>query len=257
MARLSRIKWRVPLGSRFGSSVILCKYKLAQSCFSAFSGQIRAVGKMAQEGYAFRPLRHPGGLPCTGKHERLVNGSDERENSVTLTGLTCRAIRLCCRNNARAGALAASSLRERTESLSRSRRTTFWSELLAAVPERLAERLSERPIWIESTIADGLSIGVTLSQKGAFAGFMLPRWSASAHVCRGKCDRSSTDEWSPTKASGLTRTSSEAGLFLDDTIPDMSDQWCTAYFKRFKLQIGNILKETCSLPDGDGRDVEP
>src|SRR5437868_11962474 len=47
------------------------------------------------------------------------------------------------------------------------------------------------------------------------------------------------------------------GLFLDDKIPDMSDQWCTAYFKRFKLQIGNILKETCSLPDGDGHDVEP
>ena len=47
-----------------------------------------------------------------------------------------------------------------------------------------------------------------------------------------------------------------AGL-LDDTVPDMSDQWCTAYFKRFKLQIGNILKETCSRTTGDGRDVEP
>ena len=46
-------------------------------------------------------------------------------------------------------------------------------------------------------------------------------------------------------------------LFLDDTVPDMSDQWCAAYFKRFKLEIGNILKEACSLPDGDGRDVEP
>ncbi len=30
------------------------------------SWAIRAVGKMAQEGYAFRSLRHPGGLPCTG-----------------------------------------------------------------------------------------------------------------------------------------------------------------------------------------------
>jgi hypothetical protein len=39
----------------------------------------------------------------------------------------------------------------------------------------------------------------------------------------------------------------DAGLFLDDTIPDMSDQWGTAYFKRFKVQIGNVLKETCSL----------
>src|SRR5256714_15376267 len=61
----------------------------------------------------------------------------------------------------------------------------------------------------------------------------------------------------PTKASGSALTYSEAGLFLFDTVPDMSDQWCTAYFKRFKLQIGNILKETCSLPDGDGHDVEP
>ena len=84
-----------------------------------------------------------------------------------------------------------------------------------------------------------------------------PIWIASAHACRGKCDRASTDEWSPTKASGSALTYSEAGLFLDDMVPDMSDQWCPAYFKRFKLQIGNILKETCSLPDGDRHDVEP
>jgi hypothetical protein len=29
---------------------------------------------------------------------------------------------------------------------------------------------------------------------GAKACFMVPRWSASAHVCHGKCDRASTDE---------------------------------------------------------------
>jgi len=97
----------------------------------------------------------------------------------------------------------------------------------------------------------------SVKQKGAKACFMVPRWNASAHACRGKCDRASTDEWSPTKASGSALTYSEAGLFLDDTVPDMSDQWCPAYFKRFKLQIGNILKETCSLPDGDRHDVEP
>ena len=96
-----------------------------------------------------------------------------------------------------------------------------------------------------------------MKQKGAKACFMVPRWNASAHVCRGKCDRASTDEWSPTKASGSALTYSEAGLFLDDTVPDMSDQWCPAYFKRFKVQIGNMLKETCSLPDGDRHDVEP
>ena len=96
-----------------------------------------------------------------------------------------------------------------------------------------------------------------MNEIGAKACFMVPRWNASAHVCRGKCDRASTDEWSPTKASGSALTYSEAGLFLDDTVPDMSDQWCTAYFKRFKLEIGNILKETCSLPDGDRHDVEP
>ncbi len=66
MARFSRIKWRFPLESRFGGSMIVSTYKLAHGCFSIFLGQIRAVGKMAQEGYAFRPLRHPGGLPCTG-----------------------------------------------------------------------------------------------------------------------------------------------------------------------------------------------
>jgi hypothetical protein len=127
-----------------------------------------------------------------------------------------------------------------------------------AVARKTARQASKtRPIRIASAIADGPSIVVTLSQKGAKACFMVPRWNASAHVCCGKCDRASTDEWSPTKASGLTRTSSEAGLFLDDTIPDMSDQRCPAYFKRFKLQIGNILKETCSLPDGDRHDVEP
>jgi hypothetical protein len=55
----------------------------------------------------------------------------------------------------------------------------------------------------------------------------------------------------------IAKTEREAGLFLDDTIPDMSDQWGTAYFKRFKLETRNILKETCSLSDGDGHDVEP
>jgi hypothetical protein len=25
------------------------------------------------------------------------------------------------------------------------------------------------------------------------------------------------------------------GLFLDDMVPDMSDQWCPAYFNRFGL----------------------
>ena len=46
--------------------MIISTYKLAHGCFSIFLEQIRAVGKMAQEGYAFRPLRHQGGLPCTG-----------------------------------------------------------------------------------------------------------------------------------------------------------------------------------------------
>src|SRR5207244_10141967 len=73
-------------------------------------------------------------MPFKASHRHEFWSADiryrSRENSVTLTGLTCSAIRLCCRNNARAGALAVSSLRERTESLSRSRRTTFWSELL-------------------------------------------------------------------------------------------------------------------------------
>ena len=54
----------------------------------------------------------------------------------------------------------------------------------------------------------------SVEQKGAKACFMVPRWSASAHVCRGKCDRASTDEWSPTKASGFTRTSAFGDYFL-------------------------------------------
>ena len=68
----------------------------------------------------------------------------------------------------------------------------------------------------------------SVNEIGAFAWFMVPRWSASAHVCCGNCDRASTDEWSPTKASGSARTSLIAGLFLFDTVPDMSNQWCPA-----------------------------
>jgi hypothetical protein len=52
----------------------------------------------------------------------------------------------------------------------------------------------------------------SVKQKGAKACFMVPRWSASAHVCREKCDRASTDDWSPTKASGFTRTSARCGI---------------------------------------------
>jgi len=46
----------------------------------------------------------------------------------------------------------------------------------------------------------------SVNEIGAKACFMVPRWNASAHVCRGKCDRASTDEWSPTKASGSALT---------------------------------------------------
>ncbi len=116
--------------------------------------------------------------------------------------------------------------------------------------------LSSRPIWIESAIADGPSIvgALTRSVRVPLHGSTMER---ERPLGRFKRDRASTDEWSPTKASGSALTYSEAGLFLDDTVPDMSDQWCPAYFKRFKVQIGNMLKETCSLPDGDGHDVEP
>jgi hypothetical protein len=48
----------------------------------------------------------------------------------------------------------------------------------------------------------------SVKQKGAFAWFMVPRWNASAHLCRARRDRVSLDEWSPTKASGSARTSS-------------------------------------------------
>ncbi len=34
--------------------------------FRSILGKYGRRVKMAQEGYAFRPLRHPGGLPCTG-----------------------------------------------------------------------------------------------------------------------------------------------------------------------------------------------
>jgi len=69
--------------------------------------------------------------------------------------------------------------------------------------------------------------------------------------------RSCTDEWSPTRARGQPDHPRDAGLFLFHTVPDMSDQCCPAYFNRFKFETRNPLKETCSLPDGDGCDVEP
>jgi len=46
-------------------------------------------------------------------------------------------------------------------------------------------------------------------------------------------------------------------LLLVDTVPDMRDQCCPAYFKRFKMQIGNMLKETGSRTDGDRYNVQP
>jgi hypothetical protein len=97
----------------------------ALSRFSIYLGQIRAAGQDGAGGLCVPPLAPSRWTSLYGEYERLVNGSDPGKTRVTLTGLTCRATRPCCRNIARAGTLAVSSLRERTESVSRSRRTTF------------------------------------------------------------------------------------------------------------------------------------
>src|SRR2546430_582580 len=87
--------------------------------------------------------------------------------------------------------------------------------------------LSSRPIWTRSAIADGPSIVGALTRSVPLPGSWFHD-GTSRLLLQAKRDRASTDEWSPTKASGLARTSSEAGLFLFDTVPDMSDQWCPA-----------------------------
>ena len=56
--------------------------------------------------------------------------------------------------------------------------------------------LSSRPIWIESGIADGPSIVVSLSRK-VLAWFIVPRWNFAPTFANQE-GASSTDEWSPT-----------------------------------------------------------
>jgi hypothetical protein len=117
--------------------------------------------------------------------------------------------------------------------------------------------LSSRPIWIESRIADGPSIVVALTRSVPKPASWFHDGTRALTYAAESATARPPMNGVRALASGLALTSSEAGLFLDDTVPDMSDHCCTAYFKRFKLQIGNILKETCSLPDGDRHDVEP
>jgi hypothetical protein len=76
MARFSRIKWRFPLESRFGGSMIVSTYKLAQDCFSIFLGQIRAAGQDGAGGLCVPPLAPSRWTSLYGEYERLVNGSD-------------------------------------------------------------------------------------------------------------------------------------------------------------------------------------
>src|SRR5260370_42421225 len=57
----------------------------------------------------------------------------------------------------------------------------------------------------------------SVNEIGAKACFMVPRWNASANVCRGTCDRASTHAWSPTTGSASVVTSSAAGFVLDPT----------------------------------------
>jgi hypothetical protein len=72
MARFSRIKWRVPLESRFGGSMIVSTYKLAHGCFSIFLGQ----WKDGAGGLCVPPLAPSREVSLYGEYERLVNGSD-------------------------------------------------------------------------------------------------------------------------------------------------------------------------------------
>ena len=98
------------------------------------------------------------------------------------------------------------------------------------------------------------SMVVSLSGK-VLVSFILTAWSfASTHA--GQEGLISTGSGSPTR-SWVSHHTLGRCLWLEDTVPDMRDQWCAAECNRFKCEIGNTLKETCTRPYDDGHDVQP